>query len=214
MFLSKTHFKEGAGFTNLEYGLIAGILGKSSLASSAVNCAAPDTGNMEVIARYGTEAQKKEWLQPLLDGEIRSAFLMTERKVASSDPKNLAMTMEKQGNEYVLNGSKWWSSGAGDPRCKVYVVVAKSNPEAKSPYGRHSVVLVPAGWPGIKVERMLSVYGYDDAPHGHAEITFDNVRIPVSSLVLGEGRGFEILQGRLGPGRIHHAMRAIGSVSN
>ncbi|KAF2428252.1 acyl-CoA dehydrogenase NM domain-like protein [Tothia fuscella] len=211
IFLSKTHYDQGAGLSNLEYGLIAMQLGKSGLASEAVNCAAPDTGNMEVIAKYGTDEQKKEWLQPLLDGHIRSAFLMTERRVASSDAKNISMKMERQGNEYVLNGSKWWSSGAGDPRCKIYVVMAKSNPEAAGDYKKHSVILVPANTPGIKVERMLSVYGYDDAPHGHAEITFTNVRVPVSALVLGEGRGFEIIQGRLGPGRIHHAMRALGS---
>jgi len=211
MFLSKTHYKEGAGFSNLEYGLIAMILGKSGLASEALNCSAPDTGNMEVIAKYGTPEQKKEWLEPLLNGDIRSAFLMTERKVASSDAKNIAMEIKREGNEYVLNGSKWWSSGAGDPRCKIYVVLGKSNPEVAHEYKKHSVVLVPAGTPGVKIERMLSVYGYDDAPHGHAEITFTNVRVPLSAMVLGEGRGFEIIQGRLGPGRIHHAMRALGS---
>jgi acyl-CoA dehydrogenase len=213
IFLSKTHYTEGAGLTNLEYALVAMQLGKSTLASEAVNCSAPDTGNMEVIARYGSEKQKREWLDPLLRGEIRSAFLMTERRVASSDARNISLKMQRDGGEYVLNGSKWWSSGAGDPRCKIYIVLGKSNPEVSSPWGQHSVVLVPAGTPGIKIERMLTVYGYDDAPHGHAEISFHNVRVPAENLVLGEGRGFEIIQGRLGPGRIHHAMRSLGAVS-
>jgi len=211
MFLSKHAYAEGFDLTNLEYGLIAMILGRSGLASEAVNCAAPDTGNMEVIAKYGNEAQKKQWLQPLLDGKIRSAFLMTERKVASSDAKNISLEIKRDGDHYVLNGSKWWSSGVGDPRCKVYVVLGKSNPNEANEYGRHSVVLVPAGTPGVKIERMLSVYGYDDAPHGHGEVTFTNVRVPIPDLVLGEGKGFEIIQGRLGPGRIHHAMRSLGS---
>ncbi|POS81044.1 acyl-CoA dehydrogenase [Diaporthe helianthi] len=211
MFLPKGHYKESPGFTNLEYGLMAEWLGKSKSASEAVNCAAPDTGNMEVLAKYGNDAQKAQWLQPLLDGKIRSAFLMTEPQVASSDATNIELDIRREGNEYVLNGQKWWSSGAGDPRCKIYIVMGKSDPHNKDPYRQQSVVLVPAGTKGITIHRMLNVYGYDDAPHGHGHISFKDVRVPVSSLVLGEGRGFEIIQGRLGPGRIHHAMRTIGA---
>ncbi|KAJ8121094.1 hypothetical protein ONZ43_g2369 [Nemania bipapillata] len=191
MFLPKGHYKESPGYTNLEYGLMAEWLGKSRTASEATNCAAPDTGNMEVLAK--------------------SAFLMTEPDVASSDARNIQLSMRKEGEEYVLNGSKWWSSGAGDPRCKVYIVMGKSDPNNKDPYKQQSVIIVPASTKGITIQRMLNVYGYDDAPHGHGHIVFNNVRVPASNLVLGEGRGFEIIQGRLGPGRIHHAMRSIGA---
>lgn len=214
MFLPKNHYKESAGFTNVEYGLMAEYLGRSKTASEAVNCAAPDTGNMEVLAKYGNDAQKKEWLAPLMDGKIRSAFLMTEPNIASSDATNIEMQMERDGDSYVLNGSKWWSSGAGDPRCAVYIVMAKSDAGNPDKYRQQSVILVPAATKGVTVQRMLSVYGYDDAPHGHAQITFENVRVPVSNIVLGPGRGFEIIQGRLGPGRIHHAMRSIGAAEN
>ncbi|TLD20609.1 hypothetical protein PspLS_08809 [Pyricularia sp. CBS 133598] len=211
MFLPAGHYKESPGFTNLEYGLMAEQLGRSRVASEAVNCAAPDTGNMEVLAKYGNEEQKAKWLRPLMEGEIRSAFLMTEPQIASSDAKNIEMDIRREGNEYVLNGQKWWSSGAGDPRCAIYIVMGKSDRNNKDPYRQQSVVLVPADTPGITIHRMLSVYGYDDAPHGHGHITFSNVRVPVANMVLGEGRGFEIIQGRLGPGRIHHCMRAIGA---
>ncbi|CAG5188682.1 uncharacterized protein ALTATR162_LOCUS12008 [Alternaria atra] len=211
MFLPKAHFKEGAGFSNLEYGLMAEYLGKSRTASEAVNCAAPDTGNMEVIAKYGTEAQKRKWLDPLLEGKIRSAFLMTEPQVASSDATNIEMTIKKDGDHYVLNGQKWWSSGIGDPRCKIFIVLGKTDPNNSDKYKQQSVILVPNDTPGVTIHRMLSVMGFDDAPHGHGHVTFENVRVPASNMVLGEGRGFEIIQGRLGPGRIHHAMRSIGS---
>lgn len=211
LFLPKNHFKEGAGFSNLEYGLMAEYLGKSFIASEAVNCSAPDTGNMEVFAKYGTPAQKARWLQPLLDGKIRSAFLMTEPEVASSDATNIELNMRKEGNEWVLNGSKWWSSGAGDKRCEVFIVMGKSDPNNASVYKQQSVIIVPFDAPGITIQRMLGVFGFDDAPHGHGHITFENVRVPDENIVLGPGRGFEVIQGRLGPGRIHHAMRSIGA---
>lgn len=211
MFLPRGHYAESPGWTNLEYGLMAEWLGLSRSASEACNCAAPDTGNMEVLAKYGSDAQKQRWLKPLMEGRIRSAFLMTEPQVASSDATNIEMEIRREGDEYVLNGQKWWSSGAGDPRCAIYIVMGKTDKANKDPYRQQSVVLVPADTPGITITRMLKVYGYDDAPHGHGHLVFDNVRVPVSAVVLGEGRGFEIIQGRLGPGRIHHAMRSIGA---
>ncbi|KAH6893226.1 acyl-CoA dehydrogenase/oxidase [Thelonectria olida] len=211
MFLPAGHYKESPGWTNLEYGLMAEWLGRSQVASEACNCAAPDTGNMEVLAKYGNESQKNEWLRPLMEGKIRSAFLMTEPQVASSDATNIELSIRRDGNDYVLNGQKWWSSGAGDPRCAIYIVMGQTDPDNKDPYKQQSVILVPADTPGITINRMLSVYGFDDAPHGHGHLTFKDVRVPAKNLVLGEGRGFEIIQGRLGPGRIHHAMRSIGA---
>lgn len=214
LFLSKAHYpSHGVDLTNVEYALIAEWTGRCQLAAEAMNVGAPDSGNMEVLAKYGTAAQQEQWLHPLLAGEIRSAFLMTERQVASSDARNISLRMDLDAgkNEYVLNGSKWWSSGAGDPRCAIYLVMGKTAPSHQDAYKQQSVLLVPAGTPGITVQRLLSVYGYDDAPHGHAEITFCDVRVPASALLLGPGRGFEIIQGRLGPGRIHHAMRSIGA---
>ena len=204
------HSEHGPGLTNLEYAPLAEIMGRVHWASEVFNCSAPDTGNMETLDRYGNEEQKERWLRPLLEGRIRSAFSMTEPAVASSDATNIQLEIRREGDEYVINGRKWFTSGAGATHCEILIVMGKTNPECADRHRQQSMILVPKSTPGVTIVRNLSIFGYDDAPHGHAEVSYNNVRVPVSNILLGEGRGFEIAQGRLGPGRIHHCMRIIG----